>query len=268
MKTNQIIVNKINLVKRASILAVKPYIPITARATHALAIILTGNLKYSAKDEQVVVKSGQMLFIRSGYIDCTETFECDECEFMTVDFGTANDDFELEYVIDLGNQRDAIMRLYEQSCSIWSAGMPNHQMKCFELLYGILNRLFESTHAEQVFFEKYRKIADGISMLNRRYSDSSLSVSELAAVCRMSESNLNRLIHELYGCSTFGLMRRTRIQNAQNLLVNSENRIGEVAVQVGYTDIYSFSHAFKLVVGCSPSEWRLKRETGTVFNNN
>ncbi len=256
MPEPDIIITGINGIKRDKITADKPYIPILPRPSHALAIITSGSIEYRVEGESSVARVGELLFIKSGFVDIASAHECEESEFVTFDFRTLDDGFELARIIRIGERYEEFLRLYEQLLSLWSSGAPRRRMKCVELIYGILNRLPENTPAEQSFAEKYPKIADAVAYLNRNYANPSLSARELAEVCRMSESNLNRLVRELYGETTSGLIRQTRIRNAQNLLLSASNRVSEIANAVGYSDVYSFSHAFRAVTGKSPSEWR------------
>lgn len=58
--------------------------------------------------------------------------------------------------------------------------------------------------------------------------------------------------------SDYLLSRRMRL--AKTLLQNSVNSVGDVAKDVGYGDIYAFSHAFIRCFGVSPSVWRIHPE--------
>jgi len=51
-------------------------------------------------------------------------------------------------------------------------------------------------------------------------------------------------------------IRRTRMQNAIELLKNSRLGVSEIGQRVGFPSPPHFSHAFKKFTGCSPAEYR------------
>lgn len=89
-----------------------------------------------------------------------------------------------------------------------------------------------------------------------------VSVQETAEKIGMSESHLRREFRLRSGQSLGNFIKRARIARATALLVESSLSIGEVASRCGYTSIYSFSRAFTLAVGRSPSLYRKKKGAG------
>ncbi len=268
MNENDIIITEITNISRGGLKPGRPFVPTRARTSHAIGFVLKGNFEYQAENTKFVVRQDEIFFIRAGYVDYSSAFECDHTSFITVDFKTLNSNFELGCPIKLDKQTEAALALFKQIYSVWLTNAPRFKMKCIGLLYDILNFLPDNAYGEQTFSTKYSKIAPAIIYLNKHYSDPKISASELANACMMSESNLNRLMRELYGCTTSGFIRYIRIQNAMNLLENLTNRVSEVASSVGYSDVYSFSHAFKLTTGYSPSDWRFSlTKNGTEDKN-
>lgn len=50
------------------------------------------------------------------------------------------------------------------------------------------------------------------------------------------------------------------MEKAKELLLNTPNKIIEIASFVGYNDPYYFSHSFKKHLGLSPKEYRDEHE--------
>ena len=69
----------------------------------------------------------------------------------------------------------------------------------------------------------------------------------------VSESYLRAQFKKAYGMSPSRYMTFIRMQEANNLLINS-TKISETALLVGYSDIFQFSKAFKKFYGYPPSE--------------
>lgn len=79
---------------------------------------------------------------------------------------------------------------------------------------------------------------------------------DLAAVLGVSRTTLYRLVKQQHGTSPAKVVERLRMDVACGLLSTSPHTIEVVADQVGYASAFSFSAAFKRVIGESPSTYR------------
>ncbi len=83
-----------------------------------------------------------------------------------------------------------------------------------------------------------------------------LSIGEIAAHVRMSDSHLRKEFRDAMGLSLGEFIRRTRIQRACGLLHHTELRIGEIAESCGFASPYDFSRAFHKSIGMPPTDYR------------
>lgn len=84
----------------------------------------------------------------------------------------------------------------------------------------------------------------------------SWSVETLAETVAMSPSRFAARFRETMGESVMAYVAGWRMNVACRLLRETEGGLAEIAAGVGYTDVASFSRAFKALVGESPSSWR------------
>lgn len=87
------------------------------------------------------------------------------------------------------------------------------------------------------------------------------SVKALAETVAMSPSRFAARFRETTGASVMSYVARWRMNTACRLLRETEEGLAQVSQRVGYTDVASFSRAFKSLVGESPSRWRMRQET-------
>ncbi len=105
---------------------------------------------------------------------------------------------------------------------------------------------------------KYACIRTGIELLEQ---DSRLSIAQIAEKSGVSECYFRRLFCEYSGESPMTFRQRHRIERAKQLLLSEEHfTIGEIAYQLGFSDIYHFSKTFSKFTGLSPSAF-LKKAT-------
>lgn len=78
----------------------------------------------------------------------------------------------------------------------------------------------------------------------------------LASALGVSRSSLFRIVKRHQGTTPARVVERLRMDEARRLLAESRHSIEVIADQIGYASAFSFSAAFKRVVGMSPSGFR------------
>jgi CheY-like chemotaxis protein/anti-sigma regulatory factor (Ser/Thr protein kinase) len=95
---------------------------------------------------------------------------------------------------------------------------------------------------------------EGIIM--EHISDPDLSPELICREMGMSNTNLYRKLKALTDLSLTFFIRRIRLREAKNLLLNSDMNVTEVAYAVGFSDPKYFSRIFSEVFEQSPSQFR------------
>jgi AraC-like DNA-binding protein len=98
-----------------------------------------------------------------------------------------------------------------------------------------------------------------LRMLKRHldiHLDAPMTLRDMARQAGMSASHLSALFRATYGESPVAYHIIRRIDTARYLLANRDLPVAEVAEQIGYPDLPSFSRMFKRVAGRSPRSYR------------
>lgn len=82
------------------------------------------------------------------------------------------------------------------------------------------------------------------------------SIEEIAASCFLSPSRLGSLMKKETGFSPFDYVIERRIGDAQQRLMYGDQSISDIARDVGYPNLSSFSAAFSKRIGISPESFR------------
>jgi AraC-like DNA-binding protein len=85
-----------------------------------------------------------------------------------------------------------------------------------------------------------------------------LDLQALAAELKVGYSNLRHNFMARVGISPRQHYLNTRIQKAQDLLVNTAKSVKEIAEVLGFESPSHFSKQFKQRMGVSPNDWRIK----------
>ena len=88
---------------------------------------------------------------------------------------------------------------------------------------------------------------------------SSLSIDELAFLCKCSPSTFKRRFMKIYGVAPVTWIRRRRMELAADLLGRRGTRPSDVFHRIGFESHSSFSQAFKSVFGLTPRAWQQER---------
>lgn len=92
-------------------------------------------------------------------------------------------------------------------------------------------------------------------MLDQHYKDPP-SIDVLASGVGLSASRLAHLFRDEIGTSIQSYVVERRLLMAAMLIIQSDERISQIAYRVGFGDVSNFNHAFKRRFAMSPREYR------------
>ncbi len=90
----------------------------------------------------------------------------------------------------------------------------------------------------------------------QRNLDRELSLEELARVAHFSPFHFHRIFRGMVGESFQEHIRRLRLERAAAWLKHTDRSVLEIALEARFQTHESFTHAFRAVLGCSPSQFR------------
>jgi signal transduction histidine kinase/DNA-binding response OmpR family regulator len=94
------------------------------------------------------------------------------------------------------------------------------------------------------------------TVLENKITNPNFGIEEFCSIAAMSRTQLHRKLKATTGMSTTEFIRVHRVKNASELLKNKEVTISEVCFASGFESTSYFSKQFKIVFGCSPSEYQ------------
>lgn len=123
-----------------------------------------------------------------------------------------------------------------------------------EQLYAFIAQICDfldaSRSASKTVIERAKAYMEG------HFSDSALTLDEVAGVVGMSPNYFSALFKQTEGQSFINYLTQIRLNHAKRLLESGDQRSCEVSYQCGYENPTYFSTIFKRRVGMSPSEYR------------
>lgn len=116
----------------------------------------------------------------------------------------------------------------------------------------------ENQYTASPYSAAQEKIYAVSHFIHTHYSEE-LSLSSLAATFYLSPYYLSRRFHEVTGYTITQYIQRTRVKNAQYLLLHSDRKIADIAQAVGFSSFSQFNRVFRALTGtcptaCAPAE--------------
>ena len=82
------------------------------------------------------------------------------------------------------------------------------------------------------------------------------TIEVLAGYVGMSQRRLNEVFRDVFGCTVFEWIVQQRLDQARDLLLNSDLSIKEIVYRMGYAHVSTFTNAFSRRFGAPPAGFR------------
>ncbi|MDL2234097.1 AraC family transcriptional regulator [Ruminococcaceae bacterium OttesenSCG-928-L11] len=103
--------------------------------------------------------------------------------------------------------------------------------------------------------EKQDRICQALTYIHKNYGQD-ISVEELASLAHLSVSRFRTLFKARTGLSPLDYLTVLRINQARQLMMQTDMSVGEIAGATGYVDQLYFSRIFRKRTGFTPSAYR------------
>jgi two-component system response regulator YesN len=105
------------------------------------------------------------------------------------------------------------------------------------------------------FLPPSRLITRSRRYIREHYGDPSLSLQDIARYNNVSKNHLSFEFARETGETISGFLTRTRIKEAEKLIMETNLKIYEIAEKAGYLNVETFNRAFKRITGKCPSRF-------------
>jgi transcriptional regulator GlxA family with amidase domain len=108
---------------------------------------------------------------------------------------------------------------------------------------------------------KLQKMQNIIFEIEKNYSDSQLSITDLSEMYGCSEAHFRRIFNQIYRISPQKYLSKLRLNKSKELLSDTALSINKIAESCGFSSAYYFDRVFKAENGVTPVQYR-KRQKG------
>jgi AraC-like DNA-binding protein len=103
--------------------------------------------------------------------------------------------------------------------------------------------------------ESNRRLLRARDAMDRAYANS-LDIPTLARIAHVSEAHFIRTFRATFGETPHRYLQRRRVERSMFLLRETDRRVSDICLEVGFTSLGTFSRTFRQVMGESPTAYR------------
>lgn len=208
---------------------------------------IAGRLKYAAAAEidEMMEDYEALLDSRDGHSDFF-------CNYLLGDIIMAS----TRIIVELGGDVHQVIPSFLQREKLNSMvnSRENFRLHMRELIEKVV--LFRESMGKGRHSEMIRKAQDYIES---HFADPDICLHSVAGFVNVSPNHFSTVYSQETGQNFIEYLTSVRIEEAKNLLRNTDLRSADIAYEAGFNDPHYFSFIFKKNVGVSPREFRAER---------
>lgn len=231
------------------------------RKIYGISYALSGEAEYKlSSGKRYKVKTGDIVYLSSNatyvidikgeYRHYTVNFDISECDRDKLcELG----DISVLHLNDLKYFKNTFRELTE----IWKKKRFGYEMRATACVYGMLTEFLNELRTNKLKGKGYFKILPAKEYIDEDCKRE-ISISELARLCSMSETNFRRSFSAALGQTPLRYRDNARLTLAKEYLLSGFYSVSEVAELCGFEDPSYFGRFFKKYMGISPGQFKFK----------
>ncbi|UQZ34942.1 AraC family transcriptional regulator [Paenibacillus sp. PK3_47] len=244
-------------------------------------MLLEGEITFQVDTDYFPLKTGEAVFIESGDIHAAYVLKESPCRFCALVFhpdllaSAQYDTIQQTVILPLQEKRQSFPRHITPDIP-WQKELLghlermmqayDHKMPGFEsFMKGTLlimlsmiaapGRAVNHTQSEGADSTKINRLKKVILYIQDNYREP-IRTRDLSELIPMSEGQFCRFFKTMTRKTPVDYINSYRIRQAADLLQQSERKISDIALEVGFDNVSYFIKVFRKAMKCSPSEFR------------
>lgn len=240
-----------------------------AHPHHEVCLLTEGSCLFSLNRHGAVLRAGDLVFCPAGTVHAEAhrrssqpyrllwwSLEAGDPTLHVTHFSK-----RLGYALEFGmslqtlpaEAQRALGRLRASAEAVTCPDLEGVREALLTLTLALLRRALAGDLAQ---LDRRSELVDRAAEYVRGHVGGTLSLAVVARAMRVSPNYLTSLFREVAGVSLGRFILEERMGQAQRLLGADQARVKEVALELGFSDPYAFSRAFKRHTGVAPSQWQ------------
>ena len=158
------------------------------------------------------------------------------------------------FCFSIAGEGEKLLRLFRDAEQKHNLRAPGYKLEAMRAAYTAILLLLATQRKAYLGSDRLQKITPALDYISQNY-EKSIKNDTLAALCGISTVYFRKLFLSITGLSPITYIHTLRIGKAKKMLESDYKRLAEIAVSLGYPDVYTFSKTFKKYTGLSPTTY-------------
>ena len=222
------------------------------RSSHGLAFTPKGSMYYHFNDgKSITVPDNSIIYLPKHSYYTVDPKQSADCFAINFDFP---EDCGGDPVLMHVKNYNAFLTMFRSAAQSWAQKETGYLLHVNSCLYEIFYLIKKEQEIDYLSGNTTTKILPAIEYIRKHYTDASLTISNLALICNMSDTYFRRIFYCTYGTLPYRYIIELRLTRAKELLESRYYSVHLTAELCGYQNDSTFSREFKRFHGISPSE--------------
>lgn len=224
------------------------------RPYHGLVLNDSTSVKDYVFDDGRIMRTEEnaLFYLPKGSSYHVKTHQAGGCYAINFDAELSDIPFTMSF-----RNTEALFRNFKEACESWKS-KNNQSLLAMRALYDGIYQMQKEEQRQYISVRHRSLIAPAIKEIEHSFAEKNISVSYLAALCKMSEVYFRKIFFCCFGVSPKEYIIQKRMEYAKQLLVLGEFEISEIAELCGYSEPCHFSREFSRRVGVNPSQYTVQ----------
>ncbi|MFW5980480.1 MAG: AraC family transcriptional regulator [Halanaerobiaceae bacterium] len=236
-----------------------------------------GKAKIFLDSTSFMVKSGEVVVVNSGVIHSGKAVSNNRCKFHSIVFdlkllnSRLEDDCQIKFINPLINQKyrlknyltrnqswsEKVIDILEEIIETFYNRNTGYELKIKSLLYLALYNFNADKKIIKVKDDLYKikRLKKALKFIHNNY-DKNIGLKEIADKINLSKYYFCRFFKKRTGTTPIEYLNFYRINKAVEMLQETEKKIIDISMEVGFSSNSYFIKVFKQYMDCTPSEYR------------
>lgn len=227
-----------------------------------LLYIEKGKGELLVNGEKILINERDCILLPPNNLHTETSSETEKLEYYALGISGLSVSYE-DYdgpLINFGSENDRVRNLIKNMYGELRKKSTNYELIVKGYFYILLTLLFRAKKAN-IEVKKSEHNAKTKLNLVKDYIDShymeDFTLDELAQMFNISKYHFVRIFKKEFSKGPMAYLEEVRIRIAKNLLASTENRITDIALNLGFSSSSYFSQRFKAQTGITPYDYRL-----------
>lgn len=222
----------------------------TNKACHVISCRTDGESTFFYDNHKHKVKRGDVLYIPYG-ANYTQSSISEELICFHIE---AYNKLPQKLQIFYNEDTDCICKLFWDAYNEWYKKDVGYECRCMSILYRILSVCDINNHGENG-----NTVQKALDCLKSDMYKPDFSIADICKKIGISQTYLNQICHNEFGCSTISYIQNKKIEKAQFLLECGGYTNDEIAQTCGFASTKYFYTTFNKITGMTTKQYRAGR---------